>query len=53
LAAIEAVRAMEQEVSAASTSTPSVDDLLASLELLDFPDLGDFDAATLAASPFA
>jgi hypothetical protein len=53
LAAIEAVRAIEQEVSAASTSAPSVDDLLASLELLDFPDLGDFDTATLAASPFA
>jgi hypothetical protein len=53
LAAIEAVRAMEQEASAASTSAPSVDDLLASSELLDFPDLGDFDAATLAASPFA
>jgi midasin (ATPase involved in ribosome maturation) len=53
LAAIEAVRAMEQEASAASSSTPSVDDLLASSELLDFPDLGEFDMATLAASPFA
>jgi midasin (ATPase involved in ribosome maturation) len=53
LAAIEAVRAMEQEASAASSSVPSVDDLLASSELLDFPDLGDFDAATMVAPPFA
>jgi hypothetical protein len=44
---------MEQEASAASSSTPSVDDLLASSELLDFPDLSDFDATALAASPFA
>jgi hypothetical protein len=53
LAAIEAIRAIEQEASAASSSTPSVDDLLASLELLDFPDLGDFDTTALAISPFA
>jgi hypothetical protein len=44
---------IEQEAIAASLSTPSVDDLLASSELLDFPDLSDFDATTLAASPFA
>lgn len=53
LAAIETVRAMEQEASAASSVTPSVDDLLASSELLDFPDFGEFDATALAASPFA
>jgi hypothetical protein len=44
---------MEQEVATASSSTPSLDNLLASSELLDFPDLSDFDATVLAASPFA
>jgi phage-related tail protein len=53
LAAIEVARVMEQEAVAASLSTPSVDNLLASSELLDFPDLSDFDATTLAISPFA
>ena len=53
LAAIEAVRAMEQESLTASPSDPSVDALLASSELLDFPDFGEFDPTALAASPFA
>jgi hypothetical protein len=44
---------MEQEASASSLSGPSVDDLLASLELLDLPDFGELDLAILAASPFA
>jgi len=44
---------MEQEASASSSAGPSVDDLLASSELLDLPDFGDFDPAMLAASPFA
>ena len=53
LAAIEAVRNMEQEASASSSADPSVDDLLASSELLDLPDFGEIDPAMLAASPFA
>jgi hypothetical protein len=53
LAAIEAVRNMEQEASASAPSGPSVDDLLASSELLDLPDFGELDPAILAASPFA
>jgi hypothetical protein len=53
LAAIEVARVIEQEVATASSSTPSLDNLLASSELLDFPDLSDFDTTVLAASPFA
>jgi len=44
---------MEQEASTSSSIGPSVDNLLASSELLDLPDFGDFDLAILAASPFA
>jgi hypothetical protein len=44
---------MEQEALASSSLSPSIDDLLASLELLDLPDFRELDLAMLAASPFA
>ena len=53
LAAIEELRRMEESSTAASSLVPSVDDLLASSELLEFPDLGPFSPGTVEVSAAA
>lgn len=52
LATIEAIKNIKQEASTTNSISLSIDDLLASLELLDFSNLRDFNLAILATSPF-